>query len=323
VALALSPGEPLSHALPRLATEQLTDAIARLDVLPRRDDEAFHRSVHSSRKALKKTRAVLRLARPTLGKRRYRRENAVLRDAARLLSPARDAAVLRRTLASVADEVPAPVVDRVDAALAAQQRLAIRHVVVGVVVDRVLAELRAAREEIRSWPEAGDDFAAIAPGIDRIYRRGRSAQHHVAELDPEASEDRGAEAWHEWRKRAKYLWYQLRVLQPVSPVIDSLVDEADELGELLGDDHDLAVLRELVRGEPERFGSAPEVAPLVVALDARSDDLRRPALELGRRLYLDEPEAFVRRLEVHWRAWAVRSSAVTVPRSIADLAQIS
>src|SRR6185369_13889932 len=47
--------------------------------------------VHAARKALKRARAALRLMRPALASEVYERENRALRDAARCLSPLRDA----------------------------------------------------------------------------------------------------------------------------------------------------------------------------------------------------------------------------------------
>ena len=50
--------------------------------------------MHGARKDLKKTRALLRLVRPALPGKVYRRENRELRDIARALSSTRDADVL-------------------------------------------------------------------------------------------------------------------------------------------------------------------------------------------------------------------------------------
>jgi hypothetical protein len=48
---------------------------------------------------------------------------------------------------------------------------------------------------------------------------------------------------HEWRKRAKDLWYHHRLLKDAWPgPVKAFADEADQLGKLLGDDHDLATL---------------------------------------------------------------------------------
>src|SRR5262245_11848944 len=54
--------------------------------------------VHDTRKRLKRARAAVRLARPALGDRAWRRENESLRDAGRPLSAIRDSRILIDTL---------------------------------------------------------------------------------------------------------------------------------------------------------------------------------------------------------------------------------
>jgi hypothetical protein len=51
--------------------------------------------VHNARKAIKKERSLLRLARGAMPSEQRRRENAALREAARRLSTARDNARVR------------------------------------------------------------------------------------------------------------------------------------------------------------------------------------------------------------------------------------
>ena len=67
-----------------LATEALEDGSAQ------NRDEA----VHEARKALKRLRALVRVARDELGDDVYRRENVAFRDAGRKLAGSRDAAVV-------------------------------------------------------------------------------------------------------------------------------------------------------------------------------------------------------------------------------------
>jgi CHAD domain-containing protein len=85
----------LDDSLRQIARDELVEAIRLL-----RDDYADDpvTAVHDARKNLKKTRALLRLARPGLAKQVYRRENAAIRDAARLISGARDADVMLQTV---------------------------------------------------------------------------------------------------------------------------------------------------------------------------------------------------------------------------------
>ncbi|MGD9302605.1 MAG: CHAD domain-containing protein, partial [Desulfobacterales bacterium] len=57
----------------------------------------IHVGNHEARKCFKRLRGLLRMARPALGKKQYRRENICFRDAARSLSTVRDAQALVET----------------------------------------------------------------------------------------------------------------------------------------------------------------------------------------------------------------------------------
>ena len=82
-----------------------------------------------------------------------------------------------------------------------------------------------------------------------------------------------------------------------------LVEHADHLGELLGEDHDLAVLAQRLTTTPERFGGE-ETRELLFALIARRrKELEEEALLLGQRLLQDPPPVFARRLQGYWKAW--------------------
>ncbi len=87
--------EPLGPALKRMALEQL--AVVREGFLVPDDELLLDGRVHLSRKAAKRTRALLRLVRSELGTETYRNENAVIRDQSRRLSDMRIARVLITT----------------------------------------------------------------------------------------------------------------------------------------------------------------------------------------------------------------------------------
>ncbi len=105
------------------------------------------------------------------------------------------------------------------------------------------------------------------------------------------------EELHEWRKRVKDLWYHHTLLRPLwPPVMLAVGDEAHELSEQLGVDHDLAVLLDWARRHSH---ASPELA---AAVDGRRAVLQADALALGRRLYADKPSAFTARIEAWWEA---------------------
>jgi hypothetical protein len=85
--------------------------------------------------------------------------------------------------------------------------------------------------------------------------------------------------------------------------MDAVVEATDALGDLLGEDHDLAVLAETVGALEAEIGD-PGAAEAVHALvAARRAELRERVWPLGRRVYADKPKAFVRRMGGLFDAW--------------------
>ena len=280
----LEPGEPLPHGLARIARGRIDHAI---DELRGKPDGSPEQAVHEARKDMKKLRALLRLAHGELGKPAFARENACFRDAARELAGVRDADVMLATLGAL--ELPAGVDLELRKRIAdahAGQRSEGRE----AAARRAVAILTEARGRIDDWPLERDSFAAVSDGLERTYRRGRR-EFRAARAEPTT------EALHEWRKRVKQLWYHgtlLRCAWP--PVMAAYADEAHELSDRLGDDHDLAVLAGWVA---ENVGEEPE---LVEAVEARRAQLQREAFALGERLYAEKPSAYMRRLGRLWNA---------------------
>jgi hypothetical protein len=77
----------------------------------------------------------------------------------------------------------------------------------------------------------------------------------------------------------------------------------DHLGELLGDDHDLAVLRQMLIQDSDRFGGEKGIELLVALIDRRREELEEEAILLGHRFFQDAPRAFTYRLHGYWRVW--------------------
>src|SRR5689334_4082029 len=98
----------LAGAARQVARERLEKGST---VLAEVRDEDPVAAVHQARKEIKKSRSLLRLVRPALGNRTYRRENRALRDAARTVAHVRDADVMVETVKALqerfAGQVPA------------------------------------------------------------------------------------------------------------------------------------------------------------------------------------------------------------------------
>jgi CHAD domain-containing protein len=112
------------------------------------------------------------------------------------------------------------------------------------------------------------------------------------------------EKLHEWRKRVKDLWHQLQLLQAARPeVLEKLAEQAHALADFLGDDHDLAVLRQLLTEQPGPFGGQAAVDQLVHLIDRSRAEFQRQAAELGRHVYWDPPGVFMGRVKGFWKEW--------------------
>lgn len=286
--------ESVGAGLTRVAAGRADSALQRLRGV-RVDDPALADAVHGARKDLKKLRSVLRLLRDGLGERRFREENRRCRDAGRALAGSRDAEVRLRTLEGLIEAAAEP-----PAAAFAWRRLLERdreeaRAAVGEAgLKRAVELIEAEREAIGSWRFGEGEWKLIDAAVLRTYRRGRREMR-------QAEAEGGAEHLHEWRKRAKDLWYDLRLLGEVWPqLLDPTAEEAHRLSELLGDHHDLAVLREDL--ENRQLGAETTDA-LAAAIATRQEELADEAFALGHRLYAERPKEFRRRLRRCWRAW--------------------
>jgi CHAD domain-containing protein len=285
--------DQLTDELRRIATDQVERGLEELDG----DDP--NEGIHQVRKRCKKLRALVRLVReadPDL----YRRENAAFRETARRASTLRDDAAMVEAY----DQLAGAYEDHVDLASFApvHDALAARRDDAAPGVDEAItairSDLEAARGRIATWELPGDGFAMLAGGLERTYRRSRNRRR-------DAYAEGTTEAFHEWRKRVKYHRYQVRLLQDAWPAeLKARRQELHALGELLGDDHDLAVLRARLHAEPEEYGGTDLVAAFTGLLDRRRATLQVRADHLGARLFAEKPAAFVDRVGTYWEAWA-------------------
>jgi CHAD domain-containing protein len=291
-AYRLREGESLPDGIARIARGRIDHA---LDELRGKTDSTPEEAIHEARKDMKKLRALLRLTRGELGESTFARENASFRDAARELAGARDTDVMLATLGGL--ELPDGLGWELRKAIQAGRASDDADARAGTCRG-VVAILEEARKGVDDWPLERDSFAAVADGLERTYRRGRRDLRAVR-TEP------STEALHEWRKRVKELWYHhvlLRSLWP--PVMVAVGDQAHELADRLGDDHDLAVLG----------GWAAEHADpgdeFFEAIARRREALQGEALELGARVYAERPAAYVGRLK---RLWDANESIVRAP----------
>jgi CHAD domain-containing protein len=224
---------------------------------------------------------LLRLVRFAVRDSFFTAENKSFRDAGRPLAEVRDAKVLLDALEALKAHVGE---EREAAFAAAQKRLAKQRddaqasaLLAGgawAATEQAI-HLSLARLNKRSWRRISNNPKKLRKGLRAVYRRGRQALQR-AQADPLV------ENLHEWRKQVKHLRHSLEILTPVSPeVFGQLARQANELGELLGRDHDLAVLRCTLHADDNGV-VAGVLEPLI---DGQREQLQAEAMDRGIHLY--------------------------------------
>lgn len=265
-----------------------------LEMMDDPDPDGVVEAVHETRKNCKKGRALLRLVRPALSD--YSQANKALRDAARALGPIRDPHAMLETFDNLnptgdSDHtlVRAELVKRSEAATE------------GILANdrQRLADARALLESVRgrsvAW-ELPDGFESVATGLEKTYRRGRKRQKDVLESPHD-------EAFHEWRKRVKYLWYQVRLLRDSAPsFLKPLARTLHDLSNDLGDAHDLSLLHQELE-DWKREDLSVEIGSLELAAKERKSELEDRALSVGPLIYVEKTGRFVDRMTGYWKVW--------------------
>lgn len=298
MAFRLTPHERLDCEIKRVLNEEARAAAERLRVAVNGDgDEA----IHEARKSVKKIRAVLRLVRRELGG-LYREENARFREIGQKLSELRDAGAMVETADGLrkryGDAIKPHDWQRLLRMLLKRKEEIEQEVDLKDRLEQYARELEDAAQDVTKWPLRGKGFALIAPGFEEAFRRGREA------MDA-AQQDSAAENFHEWRKRVKDHWYHVRLLTGVwKDMMGAYADVLKGVQVWLGDDHNLAVLRELIENTGGEFDA------LVPVIERHQAGLREQAFIAGVRVYREKPERLRRRTKFLWNAPAEKQDVL-------------
>jgi CHAD domain-containing protein len=282
----------------RTVRKRIDSALETVEVRPQAllEDAA----IHGARKQLKRSRGLIRVVRDDLGRRRFARTNRRLRDASRPLSNVRDAKVLIDTLEILCNTegLPQRSAEPVRKALEARQRQIRQHVLKDRQTRRaMIKKLRQSSRMLARWSPAAQGWKAIGAGLSRTYQHGRAAMEAAVREGSDA-------ALHESRKRTKDLLYAMEFIVHVEPEsLQPILDDAHTLTDLLGDDHDLAVLQDVVDGEPELRLSAARRNQLKGVVARRRRHIQQQARTLGHRLYAQSGAQFAERIHGYWKAW--------------------
>jgi CHAD domain-containing protein len=319
MAYHFKPSETVTDAVKRIISEEIDSAAEQLKKTGNQRDEA----VHEARKSLKKIRGMLRLIQPEIGRGFYKRENGLFRDVGRKLSEIRDAGAI----IEVFDDLAARYQKELTPAAPAVVRRALKKVKaetekelkIDEVVSETIHALGEARERLAGLHIKSDGWDTIGSGFRKYYRLGRAAME-------QAGEEKTPEAYHEWRKRAKDHWYHVRLLEKSwDEKAGTYEGSLKDLETALGDDHNLVVLRQRLKKEPDLYGGHDAVQLWLGVIDRRAEELRGESARIGNGVYCLKPrkrESEFARLWEAWKAEDGEKAAPGIPRKSSNSAKI-
>lgn len=292
-------GETLTEGVDRVTSEQFLIALGIATVST--DDRA--RAVHATRKAIKRLRSVVRLVRDVIARDRYDADNQMLKLIAAELGGVRDSWVMAGTLARIlptADETRdsmAPLMARLQAQYRAETRQVLGN---DAQMASIVEQLENVKRRSRGWTicAADDrslphDFASVELGLERVYNRGRRGMENAIEYPTDT-------LLHNWRKRAKYLRHQVEALNVLDPEALGLREaQLETLTDLLGDDHDLAVLMNRLE-EDRSLGAGIDLDGVTRAIANRRRDLQKEAMDVGAVCYSSSTVEFLDTMRACW-----------------------
>jgi CHAD domain-containing protein len=234
-------------------------------------------AVHEVRLLIKRVRALLWFARPSLARTIEAEARTQLRKAAKLLAGDRDVTAAQSTFEKLLDEIDSTpereAVEKTSRALRTRNGAVDDHPrekiekAVKLLCDE-LDDFAQAVERSGKWPSA---MKRTEKAFRVMRKTGKKARRTHADAD-----------FHAWRKKAKRLLYLLEMRDGDPTRREKrLLERVDELQTTLGDDHDCVVTAQQL---PAPHKSRTVARAVTKALGERQRRLRKKSLKLARRI---------------------------------------
>ncbi|SHK05336.1 CHAD domain-containing protein [Marinobacter antarcticus] len=249
--------------------------------------------VHEARKSCKEMRALLRLIRPQIGKAEYSRWQEHYKTISGKLSGSRDAIVRVNTWRGLVKENAALQEQRYDAIdrfLSEQQKLNPLEAKGREFFMELALEVEAQSPAPQEW-DLPKSLSKLMPNLKHLYQKARDAEK-------KANSSGDIEAFHQFRKRSKDLFYCSRALRPMfGKSLKSKVDGLEAMTELQGSANDQAVLLEYLTDHRHEIGLDSEQWDLAEAcIVAKLQELQKQTHKLAKKLLSDSPASFIKSL---------------------------
>lgn len=296
--------ERVGTAIRRILRQQL----GRAAEAARDRDGVQDERVHAVRTRLKRSRAALDLigVRQGRGANVNKKTDRRLRDLGRRLARPRDIVVQAHTFrilgTRLSRELPAGLLERVRD-VGEQLRGKLHEKSVEKDLRRTARALRRLRRRLRKFP-VRRGRRAIGKRITRTYREARRA---LADVHADPTPER----FHQWRKRVKLLSNELKIIGPAVPELATRYAlKVENLGEILGQLHDLDCAAATTARHPRWFGSDADCEAVRGLVAEHRVVLEREAFALATGVFAGRARDVRELVETGWKIWRKREPQV-------------
>jgi CHAD domain-containing protein len=273
---AFQPNEETREGFARI----LGEIAAQANELARHSSGPMEESIHKGRLLIKRLRALLWFARPVLDKPAYPQVKTELRNAAGLLGGHRDLAVAQTTLKKLEKKT---------------SKLSVREAVTQTLRKMALEKEMGEEADEKLRQSLAEAMGIVARSVAALKKNATSsdswpsprerlakAAHAQIKAEKKARRSGDDADFHEWRKKAKRLLYELELTRPApGKKIPKAMKSVEKLQEKLGEYHDNIMVETLLREHALRSSSARCV---LKSLDRQKTHLRKRAGKIARQV---------------------------------------
>ncbi|MEA3461201.1 MAG: CHAD domain-containing protein [Bacteroidota bacterium] len=263
------------------------------------------KAIHEARQSYKKCRAILRLMRDAMGYASYYRENISLRDMQRELSQIRDADVQYKLFKRLSKRYPEygskTWFTRIIEIAKTNYNLEMKRFLKTDKAEDISRYTRLKAAQIQQFELAGEGFEIIEGGLSRIYRQGREMGKTIFSQEADPYEV------HAFRKRAKYLQFQLSYLRTISrELFKAMSTTMEELTENLGYYNDLHIACTTIEEIAEENKlTQKKLGILLNGLREEMQNAKSDSRKVYETLYVEKPKHFVKRIRSYWESYTL------------------
>lgn len=258
----------------------------------------LNEKIHEVRKSLKKIRAILRLYRDSTGYSTYHRKNVFYRDLGRKISAPRDNHVLLQFGKKILEEAPEKIRDqnteKMVAALEKQRDDSLAKVRKNKDLETIKKELQEAIPDENPVIK-NEGFNVIKGGVKRMYRQSRNYMKSILKEPDDTT-------IHDFRKRVKYLRYQMSILRPVFPeMIKAYRRILKNISDDIGLYRDYTLFHDMLK-ENDFYNLNDEQRTFITEyIEEEKDQVLVRALEPSKKFFLQKPKSFVKNLSKYYK----------------------